>query len=56
MKKLKEEIIERLKADQDSGDPESAHSNADDALCDLLINLGYSDVVAEYNKVEKWYA
>jgi hypothetical protein len=56
MKKLKEEIIKRLKAEQCNDDTEAAHINADDALCDLLINLGHSDVIDEYNKVKKWYA
>ncbi len=56
MEKLREEIIERLKLAQKNGDTEGAHGMADDALCDLLINLGYSDVVTEYNKVDKWYA
>lgn len=33
-----------------------AHSIADDILCAVLIDLGYGDVVAEYNNVPKWYA
>ena len=37
-------------------DVEAVHGIADDILCDLLIDLGFQDVVDEYNKVEKWYA
>lgn len=52
----REEAIRLLKVEQDNSDTESAHGNADDVLCDLLESLGYADVVAEYYKVEKWYA
>ena len=37
-------------------DPEVAHQRADDVLCDLLFTLDCKEVVAEYEKVEKWYA
>lgn len=39
-----------------SGDPERAHKVADDLICGLLESLGFADVVAEWDKVEKWYA
>ena len=52
----REDAIEKLKAEQESGDTEMAHSRADDVLCDLLISLGYKDVVAEYLEVDKWFA
>ena len=35
---------------------ETAHINADDILCKLLADLGYTDVLEEYYKVPKWYA
>jgi hypothetical protein len=38
------------------GDPEIAHVNADEILCELLTSLGFSDVVEEFKKVPKWYA
>lgn len=38
------------------GDPEIAHVNADEILCELLTSLGFSDVVKEFKKVPKWYA
>lgn len=53
---LKEKVVEKLKLIQLDDDREAAHSDADDVLCNLLIDLGFIDVVYEYNKVEKWYA
>jgi len=38
------------------GDPEIAHVNADEVLCELLTSLGFTDVVKEFKKVPKWYA
>ena len=48
--------MERLKVAQQDGDTESAHAEADDVLCDLLKELGYTKVIEEYKKVPKWYA
>lgn len=39
-----------------SGDPEAAHSQADEVLCDLLRQLGHDDVVEAWDAVPKWYA
>ena len=33
-----------------------AHADADDALCELLRELGYQEVVAAWERVAKWYA
>lgn len=52
----REEAIAGLIGCQNEGDTEWAHANADDVLCKLLNALGYSDVVAEYHKVSKWFA
>ena len=52
----REEAVQELKVQQQNDDTESAHSNADDVLCALRRALGYNDVVAEYHKVNKWYA
>lgn len=52
----REDAIKKLKMEQSNGDTEMAHSNADDVLCELLRSLGYSDVVDEYEKVDKWFA
>lgn len=52
----REEAIEKLKEQQNNEDTEVAHSIADTILCRLLESLEYSDVIREYDKVEKWYA
>lgn len=54
--KLSKSAIEELRKLKEMGDPEAAHSKADDVLCNLLKELGFNDVVTEYAKVEKWYA
>ena len=40
----------------DNSDQELAHVEADNILCALLVSLGYSDIVAEYDKIPKWFA
>ena len=50
------QAIEELKEAQKNRDTEAAHDHADDVLCKLLTTLGFTDVVEEYNKVDKWYA
>jgi hypothetical protein len=42
-------------ADSPDLDEESAHINADDLMCRLLLQLGFVDVVDEFNRVTKWY-
>lgn len=54
--KERERVISILKKAQSNLDIEMAHSDADDALCDLLVHLGFSDVVEEWKRVDKWYA
>lgn len=39
-----------------SGSNEQNHMDADDILCELLIQLGYSKTVTAFEAVEKWYA
>jgi hypothetical protein len=51
----RKEAIDQLREIQEIANFEVAHRMADDILCRLLISLGYADVVAEYNKVGKWY-
>ena len=53
---ISQSYIERLEEVQKMFDQERAHINADEILCELLTELGYCDVVKEYNKIEKWYA
>lgn len=54
----REQAIERLREIQkvSAGDPEAAHCEADQVLYELLTALGYSDVLEEWNRVDKWYA
>lgn len=48
--------IKRLRVLQTNPDKEEVHVNADKILCEILLQLGYSDVVSEYEKIDKWYA
>lgn len=48
--------LKRMKELQVQGDPEAAHSEADNILCELLIELGYAEIIEEWKKVAKWYA
>jgi hypothetical protein len=50
------ELLARLRAADCHEDAEQAHSDADGVLCDALRQLGYGDIVDEWQKVEKWYA
>lgn len=54
----KKAAILRLRqiAEECGGDAEKAHALADDLLCCVLRGLGFEEVVAEYEKIEKWYA
>jgi hypothetical protein len=52
----RERAIKELKHAQKNRDVEAAHATADFVLCELLKALGYEDVVAEWEEVEKWYA
>jgi len=51
----RKEAIDELREIQEIADLKVGHRLADDVLCRLLHSLGYRDVVAEYNKVGKWY-
>ena len=41
---------------EESEDEEKVHIKADKLLCDFLKQLGYDEIVKEYNKIPKWYA
>jgi hypothetical protein len=47
------QIRDKLIAEQQNGDIEIAHCNADDYLCELLMKLGFTEVVNEYENIEK---
>ena len=52
----REEAIEKLHNLAVCSDTEMGHYEADHILCELLIALGYEDVVNEYLEIYKWYA
>jgi hypothetical protein len=37
-------------------DPEIAHSEMDELLCEVLVGLGYHEGVDIFRKQDKWYA
>ncbi|MEE8270814.1 MAG: hypothetical protein V3R98_03655 [Alphaproteobacteria bacterium] len=45
----------RLEELQLLGDLELAHVEADRVLCDLLTKLGFNNIVAEYEAIDKYY-
>jgi hypothetical protein len=49
------EVIEYLKQQQENSDTEDSHINADNILCEFLIELGFERIVEEFEKVNKWY-
>ena len=53
---VKEDVIAKLKEEQENDDYELAHCNADELLCKLLEKLDCKDVVQEFIKVGRWYA
>ena len=52
---MPEQALELIKAAADHG-VESGHEEADEALCGLLVHLGFTDIVEKYLKIPKWYA
>jgi predicted GNAT family N-acyltransferase len=48
--------LNKIKDAQSNWDTEGAHIDADNALCDFLVSLGYENIIEEYKKVIKWYA
>lgn len=52
----KEYFLQKMLELQEGFDYEMEHIVADNLLCQMLIELGYEDIVSEYNKVNKWYA
>lgn len=45
-----------MKKAMENDDQETAHVQADNALCGLLLHLGYDDIVDNFNEMPKWYA
>lgn len=51
-----DDYLKRMKQLQESGDIEVAHIEADDILCEVLLQLGYKELVDAFNDLAKWYA
>ena len=49
-------MLMRLNEDDPYESPDEQHSKADDALCCLLVYLGYADVVEAWKKIPKYFA
>lgn len=49
---LKDKYLSYMKVLKDEAD----HVEADNLLCDLLEELGYTEVVDTYTKLPKWYS
>lgn len=39
-----------------NGDMEAGHSDADDLMCDVLEEMGFSEGVKIFREMDKWYA
>lgn len=52
----KQYYISKMKKYNHNLDTEVAHKYADSLLCEILEELGYEDIVEEYEKIDKWYA
>lgn len=53
-----EEFAEQMQKIRDTmgGDAEIAHGKMDDLMAKVLVELGYRDGIAIFDKQEKWYA
>ncbi len=54
-KKLLEKYVRLMSNETKNRDLEVAHANARGLLCDLLYELGYDEVVYEFNKIDERY-
>lgn len=50
-----QDYINRLITLQKNGDPEIDHVEADNILCEIIAQLGYPEIVKEYDKIDKLY-
>ena len=51
-----EDYINRIRDLANNRDVEGTHIEADKILCEVLKTLGQSELVEEFEKLEKWYA
>ena len=54
--KIRDEAIAALNKCVQDEDTECAHAEADGVLCNILVELGFQEVVDKYNEIDKWYA
>lgn len=54
-KKAKDKAILAIKDLQHNDEPETGHELADNALCELLKEIGMKDVITEYKKITRWW-
>lgn len=52
----REKALSELSEIAKSSDQEVTHVDADEVLCQLLVALGYQDVVNAWDEIPKWYA
>lgn len=51
------QVLEAMQRCVDNrSDPEGAHLDADELLCQVLVDDDHRDLVALYRKVRKWFA
>lgn len=55
-KRLNDKYLVQMNELKYNDDTEQAHCTADDILCNLLEDLGYTELVDAFNDLEKWYA
>lgn len=53
-----EELLDRMRnqVDFSKEDRESAHIAGDEILCEALRELGYNELVDEWELIQKWFA
>lgn len=54
-KRTQKKYLEQLQDLKCALDIEISHIEADEILCKILKELGYTEIVKAYNKVSKWY-
>jgi hypothetical protein len=54
--KIAKSIKKQLLSLQEATSREDAHVAADELLCELLISLGFTEIVEDYAKISKWYS
>lgn len=55
IEKIKQDALKRMQ-ECFNDDIEMGHSRADQVLCDVLNELGFQELTAMYDKLDKWYA